>query len=100
MTAFQNPQSFLVEARAKLGFGIRKMAEILGTSPATLSRIERGFDFDISTARAVSQKAGVCLCCGNADRLERMSEWEAIRAIEMAFFEGDSGSKTIFHHSV
>jgi DNA-binding XRE family transcriptional regulator len=70
-----DPVKHILDSRARLGFGVRRMAELLGTSPATLSRIERGFDFDISTARKVSEKSGVCLCCGEAWPAEK---WQPI----------------------
>jgi hypothetical protein len=31
---------------------------------------------------------------------DQQAEWEALRAIEMALFDAEGGSKTIFHHSV
>ncbi|WP_245449369.1 helix-turn-helix domain-containing protein [Neorhizobium tomejilense] len=54
----------LLELRTAEGAGIRDVGKRLGTSPATLSRIERARDFDISMARAVSKNSGLCLCCG------------------------------------
>jgi transcriptional regulator with XRE-family HTH domain len=54
----------LRETRLSEGLGVREMAKRLGTSPATLSRIERGFTTDTTTSATVSQNAGFCLCCG------------------------------------
>ena len=50
--------------RHHLGLGIRGMAKRLHTSPATLSRIERGLSFELETAISIGPVVGMCPCCG------------------------------------
>ena len=41
------------------GIGLREHARQLDMSPATLSRIERGYECDLSTVAWISEKTGI-----------------------------------------
>lgn len=46
--------------------GVRGTAALLHMSPATVSRIARGHDLDMETARQLYDEIGVCACCGRS----------------------------------
>lgn len=49
----------LVKLRELKGLGLREHARQLVMSPATLSRIERGHECDLSTIAWISEKTGI-----------------------------------------
>ena len=44
--------------------GVRQMAEEIGISPATLSRVEGYKPISLNVARKIGPWVGACLCCG------------------------------------
>jgi transcriptional regulator with XRE-family HTH domain len=52
------------DLRKRLNVGVRAMAKLVGVSPATLNRMERGNGVSVETARALLPFVGECMCCG------------------------------------
>ncbi len=50
----------------EMSVGLRPMAKAVKVSPATLSRIERGCEPDMVTARKLGPIVGICPCCGES----------------------------------
>lgn len=52
------------QGAVRLYGGIRKTGRMLGVSPSTISRLNRGDAPDPKTAASIGPKLGVCPCCG------------------------------------
>lgn len=71
MTRAAELKKIIAEAERELGqlsrmdqMGVRELARAAGVSPATVSRIKRGEEPDMATAKKLLPFMNDCPCCG------------------------------------